>query len=608
MSLMIKETNITYWDTLNTKQNATAAPGSDLKKLYDELGSAVFIYQQTTNYQQSTNAKTTTFFPEQALEALEPQSRLVILNTLKALTDKLQSTHKSVKFYSERCDFSFLSLKPNDNEILIVLFKGNLTNSQTQQRLSCLKQYSSKKYPSKPTIEPVNSEQQQLTSHRIQEHVKKLLAVIDEHDDVNTISGLIASHIAGYFSVDQAVIAFYLDEPNVTKKRFTFQVIGFSNKKEFDDHNPYIKSIEHYLDNYQIIGARQSGEIPNDLIASAVREMALGGLSGCLFSDNNKQQAGEVIQRELNDVIEKISWPLLYKIAKKSSLKKRLSIFLMPSVFARFNRVRTNHWTQLKISIAVLLALALFIPLDYRVNAQATIEGKIQQALASPIDGFLLSSHARAGDVVNKGTLIAKIDSSDLELEHARLNNVKTEHEKTYRKALAEFNQADVRIASAKIEQADAEISLVQQKLSRTSITAPFDGVIVKGDFSQSHGSPINKGDVLFEISPANEYTLILNIKESEIRHINKQQRGALYLNSQPNTAINFQIEKIAAIAQASDRQVYYRVKGTLSEHSEITPGMEGIGKIHVGKKSIGWILLHRPLNWLRFKLWWLLP
>jgi len=34
-------------------------------------------------------------------------------------------------------------------------------------------------------------------------------------------------------------------------------------------------------------------------------------------------------------------------------------------------------------------------------------------------------------------------------------------------------------------------------------------------------------------------------------------------------------------------------------------PGMTGVGKLNVGKRTLLWIVTHRTVDFLRLKLWW---
>ena len=64
----------------------------------------------------------------------------------------------------------------------------------------------------------------------------------------------------------------------------------------------------------------------------------------------------------------------------------------------------------------------------------------------------------------------------------------------------------------AQIEQAEAQLALVEEQLSRARLVAPFDGFIVVGDLSQSLGSPVERGDVLFEVAPLDGFRVVLEV------------------------------------------------------------------------------------------------
>ena len=59
-------------------------------------------------------------------------------------------------------------------------------------------------------------------------------------------------------------------------------------------------------------------------------------------------------------------------------------------------------------------------------------------------------------------------------------------------------------------------------------MTAPFDGIIVSGDLSQSLGSPVERGQVLFEVAPLDGYRIVLRVDERDIPYVALGQRGEL--------------------------------------------------------------------------------
>ncbi|HLF22290.1 MAG TPA: biotin/lipoyl-binding protein, partial [Burkholderiales bacterium] len=152
------------------------------------------------------------------------------------------------------------------------------------------------------------------------------------------------------------------------------------------------------------------------------------------------------------------------------------------------------HHIVLKLSVFAVVGMVLFMALakgDYRVTAKTVIEPAIRRALAAPVNGYIGEARFRAGDQVRQGQLLAKLDDRELRLERSRWHSQEEQSLKQYYEALGNRNAAQTQILSAQIDQAKAQVALIDDQLARVQVTAPFDGVIVAGDWSQSLGAPI---------------------------------------------------------------------------------------------------------------------
>ena len=259
--------------------------------------------------------------------------------------------------------------------------------------------------------------------------------------------------------------------------------------------------------------------------------------------------------------------------------------------------------------ITVFLAFAGLVDGDFRIHADAILEGKIQRTIAAPMVGFIESAEVRAGDTVEKDQLMVTLDDADLELEQVKLSSQKQRLRREYREAMAERNLVQVRIIDAQIKQIKAQSKLVNEQLKRTQIKAPFKGIVIEGDLSQSLGSPVERGDSLFKIAPLEGYRIILKVDEKEISYVRVGQRGYLALSSLPNKKFTLTVEKITAIASTEEGGNIFRVEATLPEVPELLrPGMEGVGKIEVGEKKLLWIWTHDLIAWIKLGLWSWLP
>ncbi len=265
---------------------------------------------------------------------------------------------------------------------------------------------------------------------------------------------------------------------------------------------------------------------------------------------------------------------------------------------------RLNVRLALGVGAIIVLALAL-MPATHRVAAPAELEGTVQRAIVAPMEAFVAESRHRAGDVVKKGTVLGVLEDSDLRIEARKWEAKRDQRRKELRAAMADRDRAQVRILQAQAEQAEAELELINEQRRRTRLIAPFDGVVTHGDLSQSLGSPVERGETLFEVAPQDDYRIILEVDGRDIGYVEAGQTGSLTLQAQPGSARPFQIRRVTPISSAEEGRSFFRVEALLEgDGSGLRPGMDGVAKIAVGQRSLLWIWTHSALEWLRMAWW----
>jgi RND family efflux transporter MFP subunit len=255
---------------------------------------------------------------------------------------------------------------------------------------------------------------------------------------------------------------------------------------------------------------------------------------------------------------------------------------------------------------AVFLGLASG---DFRVSANATVEGLVQRAITAPFNGFVKAAPLRAGDTVKADQVIGRFDDRDLRLERIKLYSQREQYVKQRREAMANHDRTQLEMVGAQIDQANAQLGLVEEQLSRSEMVAPFDGFIVTGDLSQSLGSPVERGQVLFEIAPLDGYRIALNVDERDIGYIALGQRGELAVASMPGQKYAFEVVKITPVNVAKEGKNYFKVEARLAEGADrLRPGMAGVGKVFIEERKLAWIWSHAFTDWLRLFAWSWLP
>jgi multidrug resistance efflux pump len=334
---------------------------------------------------------------------------------------------------------------------------------------------------------------------------------------------------------------------------------------------------------------------------------------GCVVGVITLERGGERVFDEDEVAVAEAAAALVGPILEVQRREDRwLGTKVWSALRTRIDELLGPRHVAVKLVVTAVALVVLFLAFargDYRVTAETILEPEVRRAVVAPFDGYLGEATLRAGDLVEEGQLLASLDDRELALERLSWESEVQPLSKQNRQARAEGNAAEVRILSAGVERARARLELIEDRIARSRLYAPLDGVIVAGDLSQALGAPVERGEVLFEIAPLDAYRVILEVDESDIRDVSVGQEGSLVLASSPDDSIGFRVKQITPISVPEEGRNYFRVEAELQRTPErLRPGMEGVGKIEVDRRRLVWIWTHTVIDWLRLSSWRWLP
>ena len=176
--------------------------------------------------------------------------------------------------------------------------------------------------------------------------------------------------------------------------------------------------------------------------------------------------------------------------------------------------------------------------------------------------GYLSEAQSRAGDVVKAGQVMATLDDRDLRLERLKWATQRAKQQREYSEALAKQELAKAQVLRTQIEQAEAQLTLLDRAdLALAHHRLPSMESIVSGDLSQQLGAPVERGNILFEVAPLNEYRVVLKVDERDIVAVRPGLSGELVLSSMPNRGFAFLVEKITPVSTAQEGHNFFRVE-----------------------------------------------
>jgi hypothetical protein len=333
-----------------------------------------------------------------------------------------------------------------------------------------------------------------------------------------------------------------------------------------------------------------------------LNDMVIGAI---MFERQGKDRNFDAQEKELCEQLASLIAPVLYyrRLNDRPALQKLVEAGKgqLADVFG------TSRPGRMLGSLLLISALIFtyFKQWDYRVAADAALEGKIERVITSPEKGFIKTADARPGDIVDSGALLASLDDRDLQLEKLNWQSKHEQISKEYREALALHDLSRIGILRAQLTQAEAQLEILEQKLQRSVISVPISGVIVSGDLTRSLGSPVERGQVLYTVSPLEDYRVVLHVNESDIADISAGLKGELVLSAAAEDKYPFEVTQITPVSIAENGINYFRVEASLVERDDmLRPGMQGIGKIKIGERRLLWIWTHKMLDWARLKMW----
>ena len=272
--------------------------------------------------------------------------------------------------------------------------------------------------------------------------------------------------------------------------------------------------------------------------------------------------------------------------------------------------VGVEHTFAKCIGLIVSLALAFLVfgKWNYRVEGPFILQTDDVIYLPAPFEGYIDQVFVQAGDTVNESDPVVTLDTRELYLQESSVTADISRYSREYEKARAVNSLAEMKIAEALTEQARARLEMVRHHVSNARITAPFSGIVVEGDLKKMLGAPVRKGDVLYKIALLDKLYVEIDIDERDVHEMpEKKGTGEIAFVSQPNLKFPITVDRMDPVAVTRQENNVFLLRASFA--GEVPewwrPGMSGVAKINIGKRTLLWIFTHRTVEFLRLWLWW---
>lgn len=335
--------------------------------------------------------------------------------------------------------------------------------------------------------------------------------------------------------------------------------------------------------------------------------------------DGEKPRGAITIERERGfSYDEIIALESLMALCTRALEEKRLNDRALPIKLAvacgdQLAKVVGPGHLGIKLALLLLAGAVAFGSLATgtdSVAADATLESREQRVVAAPYRGYIDQTLVRPGDRVEAGQTLALMDTRELLLERLQWQSELAKFAGQEQEMRAMGDRAALNVIAAQRDQADARLALVESRLARATLIAPFDGVLVSGDLTQRLGGSVEPGEELYRLSPLDGFRIELEVPEARIDDIAVGQRAELVLAAMTDTRLPMTIERLTPQTRSTEGSSRFVVEAQLDEDAlddvreSLRPGMQGVGRIDVGERRKLAIWTQELVDWLRLSAW----
>lgn len=267
----------------------------------------------------------------------------------------------------------------------------------------------------------------------------------------------------------------------------------------------------------------------------------------------------------------------------------------------------TPRKKTLFLSILAVMTLSAFIPVPMTELAPAEIVADDPFIVTAPIDGVMDGLLIPPNTLVNKDTVLARLNDTSYRNEYEVADQEKRVSEARFRQAslsafIDEAAKKDLAIANAERDLAEARKAYAKDRLGKTELRAPRAGLAIYSDPKDWTGRPVSTGEAIIEIADPTRVLLRLHAPLASGESLREGARVRLFLDADPVNPLEAILERASFYAEEKPggKMAYTAYARLTAEDVLPRIGARGVAKIYGETAPLGYWLFRRPLTALR--------
>ncbi|MGA3035429.1 MAG: GAF domain-containing protein [Terracidiphilus sp.] len=279
---------------------------------------------------------------------------------------------------------------------------------------------------------------------------------------------------------------------------------------------------------------------------------------------------------------------------------------LEPLMQKRAALMRTTGQRRLAYAViaAIVILFLVLCPLPMRVEGNALIEAQHLVTVAAPAEGNVDKIYVHEGQRVAAGEVLGTLNDwqwrANLAAAEAKYQQalLAMEDDLAHGSARAGADRANVNYLRSEAAQA-------RSRLDSAQLRSPIAGIVVTPNLENAAGEHLDAGAPFTQVLDINSAVARIAIDEGDVGLLHSGQPAAIKLDSYPQRTWRNAVSVVSPQAVAGDGERTFSAEVPVpNAEGALRAGMSGKGKISIGYRPAGYVLLRRPALWLWQTLW----
>ena len=257
---------------------------------------------------------------------------------------------------------------------------------------------------------------------------------------------------------------------------------------------------------------------------------------------------------------------------------------------------------------ASILGLGLIgiIPIPMTTLAPAEVVADTPFILSAEFDGVIKDMLVAPNAKVQVGDPLVRLDDvtlrNELVLAEKELQLAQVRRRMAGLRAFVDAeSKRELAVADAEAELAKARRDYAQERLEKTILRAPRNGLALFSDVSELTGRPVSNGEAILRIAEPSRVLLRLHAPLTHGEALREGARVRMFLDSDPVTPLEAKLTRASYRADSvPEGGMAFEAHASLSEDDIPRIGARGVAKVYGEKAPLAYFLIRRPLTLAR--------